>query len=101
MKIFEVLVTEDSLNDLELSRAFYEKQAIELGNYFYDSLITDIESLHFYAGIHMKEYGAYKMLAKRFPYVVYYDISDYVATVIAVLDQRKDPITNYETVVSR
>lgn len=101
MKLFEVLITEDALGDLERSRTFYEKQAIELGNYFFDSLIADIESLHFYAGIHLKEYGVYKMLAKRFPYMVYYDIIDDVATVIAVLDQRQNPIVSYETIVGR
>jgi len=53
---------------------------------FFDALLTDIESLHFYAGIHLQEYGYYKMLSKRFPYAIYYEILDDVARVIAVLD---------------
>jgi len=61
MKVFEVITTEFALNDLSLARAFYNNQSTELGDYFFDSLITDIESLTFYAGIHLKEDKFYKI----------------------------------------
>ena len=70
-KVFKVVTTEFALDDLELGRAFYANKSIELGDYFFDSLITDIESLNFYAGIHIGEDGFYKMLSKRFPYSIY------------------------------
>ena len=95
MKLYTVITTEFALDDLEAGRIFYEKQASRLGDYFFDSLVTDIESLHFYAGIHMQEYGYYKILSKRFPYTIYYDILNNVARIIAVLDQRKNPMHNY------
>lgn len=101
MKLYTVLTTEFALNDLEAGRIFYEKQAPKLGDYFFDALVTDIESLQFYAGIHMQEYGFYKTLSKRFPYAIYYDILNDIARVVAVLDQRKNPMHNYDQLSQR
>jgi len=39
-------------NDLLDGFEFYERQSKSLGNYFLESLFSDIESLHLYAGIH-------------------------------------------------
>ena len=95
MKLYTVIAAEFALKDLKLAQNFYDNQAAQLGDYFFDALLTDIESLHLYAGIHIKEFGYYKMLSKRFPYSIYYEIYDHVVRVIAVLDQRQDPISNY------
>jgi len=54
-------------------------------------MISDIESLIIYACIHGKQFGLYKMLARRFPYALYYDIIEDVAYVVAVLPMRRDP----------
>ena len=37
--------------------SFYESQKENLGNYFLDSIFSDIESLHIYAGIHTQIAG--------------------------------------------
>ena len=86
-----VLVLEQAAVDLENGRDFYEKQLPGLGDYFTDSLIADIESLQLSAGIHSIHYGAHRMLAKRFPFAIYYNLKDGTACVIAVLDVRRDP----------
>ena len=101
MNLYTVITTEFALNDLKIGRRFYEKQSPELGDYFFDALLTDIESLHLYAGVHTKEYGFYKMLSKRFPYTVYYDIENHIARIVAVLDQRRNPMTTYTQLSSR
>ena len=101
MKLYTVLTTEFALNDLKLAQNFYERQASLLGDYFFDALITDIESLHIYAGIHIQEYGYYKMLSKRFPYAIYYETSDDIAKVIAILDQRQQPMHTYSQLSKR
>jgi len=54
-------------------------------------LIADIESLNLYTGIHGKQFGLYRMLAKPFPYAIYYDITDEFIIVTAVLDLRRNP----------
>ena len=50
---------------------FYEYQSEGLGEYFLDSLFSDIESLYLYAGIHSFHFGYYRLLSKRFPFAIY------------------------------
>jgi hypothetical protein len=63
----KVKLLSTALEDLFEDRLFYERQGEGLGEYFFDSLFSDIDSLIFYAGIHQKIFGYYRMLAKRFP----------------------------------
>ena len=63
-----------------------------LGDYFFDSIFSDIDSLAIYGGIHAKFYGYYRMLSKRFPYAAYYSIQERdIIVVHRVLDLRQDP----------
>jgi len=82
-----------ALDDLTVGRLFYEKQGEGLGEYFFDSLFSDIDSLTLYSGVHPKIFGYYRMLSKRFPYAIYYKLveEDSVAVVWRVLDLRGDP----------
>lgn len=79
-------------DDLFASRSFYEKQGKGLGEYFFDSLFFDIDSLILYGGIHPKFFGYHRMLAKRFPYAIYYKLEKDSAIVVwRILDLRRDP----------
>jgi plasmid stabilization system protein ParE len=71
--------------------AFYEKQSEGAGRYFFHCLMADIESLHLYAGIHVKDRGYYRMLATRFPFAIYYRTEKETIKVHAVLDCRRAP----------
>ena len=64
-----------------------------LGEYFFDSLFSDIDSLVLYAGIHPKVFGYHRLLSRRFPYAVYYTREDDLAVVWRVLDLRRHPDT--------
>lgn len=101
MSIYNVVTSEFANEDLKQSEDFYELQGENLGVYFFDSLIADIESLSFYGGIHVKYFGFHRMLAKRFPYAVYYYIEGDLVTVIGVLDLRSKPSTNYKKLQDR
>lgn len=70
---------------------FYEQQSPGLGDYFLDSLFADIDSLQIYGGIHEKAHGYHRLLAKRFPFAVYYRVEQGEVRVRAVLDCRRDP----------
>ena len=71
---------------------FYEAQANGVGQYFLDSLYSDIDSLGLYAGIHPRKTKDFHwMLSKRFPYAIYYTMADDLVAVHAVLDCRQDP----------
>lgn len=78
---------EDLINGFD----FYERLIEGLGDYFRDSLYADLESLRLYAGIHSLHFGYHRLLAKRFPFAVYYRIQDQVVRIYAILDCRRDP----------
>lgn len=87
----KIRILSSALTDLEKGRDFYGRQGENLGDYFLDSLFSDIDSLALYAGVHQKVYGFFRMLSKRFPYAVYYGIDNDVILVRRVLDLRQDP----------
>ena len=66
-----IKILSSAVEDLHLGRVFYEDQGEGLGEYFFDSLFSDIDSLVLYAGIHPKVFGYHRLLSKRFPYAVY------------------------------
>ena len=101
MKIRDVTVLKQVKNDLIEGRIFYDSNEKGIGDYFYDSLVADIESLRLYSGIHPLHLGLYRMLSKRFPFAVYYIIQDDTAIVVAVLDLRRDPAWIRDKLVSR
>jgi hypothetical protein len=63
-----------AVDDIESGRSFYERQQAGLGDYFLDSLFSDIDSLLLYAGIHRKVFGYSRTLSRRFPYATYYRV---------------------------
>jgi plasmid stabilization system protein ParE len=71
---------------------FYEKQERGLGEYFLDSLFSDIDSLVIHAGIHPVCFQTFhRLLAKRFPFAIYYRVVGAEVLVYAILDCRKSP----------
>jgi hypothetical protein len=88
----KIHVLTSAINDLYDGRIFYERQGEGLGEYFFNSLFSDIDSLILYSGIHIKVFGFYRMLSKRFPYAIYYKIeNESEVLVYRVLDLRRDP----------
>ena len=79
-----------ALADLDRGRVFYARQYESIGNYFLDSLFSDIASLEIYAGAHMKVFDFHRLLAKRFPFAVYYKLDGDTCLIWRVLDCRQD-----------
>lgn len=91
MNVKKVLVLKEAAMDLEEGRLFYDRKEKGIGDYFFNCLISDLESIKLYAGVHSKRFGFYRMLSKRFPFAIYYEIDKEIARVIAILDMRRDP----------
>lgn len=91
MEIRKVFVLKEAAFDLDEGRSFYDRKEEGVGDYFFDSLISDIESLRFFAGIHNKQFGFHRALSKRFPFAVYYEIDGHTVKITAVLDMRRNP----------
>lgn len=87
----KVHILDEAEQDIIDGFRFYEAQQPELGEYFLDSIFSDIDSLQLYAGIHARHFGYFRLLSQRFPFAVYYRISGRIVRVYAVLDCRRDP----------
>lgn len=92
MKVRLVIAAEWDLAD---SAEFYERQEIGAGDYFLKHLKAEIQALATNAGIHRKRFrGFHCVLAMpRFPYAIFYKITNGEVVVHAVLDERRDPKT--------
>ena len=82
-------------------KAFYDSKEPGVGDYFFDSLLADMQSLFVYGGVHRRVFGLYRMLAKRFPYAIYYEVADDIAYVVAVLPMRRDPTWIHKKLMER
>ena len=96
-----VVVLEDAAADLEAGKAFYERREAGVGEFFVTSLWSDLTSLALYAGIHKKHCGFHRMLSKRFPFGIYYDVEGDTAFVYAILDMRQFPAALRSTLKRR
>ena len=80
-----------AVQDLEQGRDFYEAQQPGIGDYFLDSLFSDIDALLLHAGVHERHFGYYRSLAKRFPFAIYYRLDGNLIQDWRVLDCRSNP----------
>lgn len=80
-----------AVEDLSRGRMFYDAQGDGLGDYFFDSLFSEIDSLSVFAGIHSRHLRYFRLLATRFPYAIYYKVKREEIVVYRVLDCRREP----------
>lgn len=87
-----IRILESAKRDLEEGFYFYECQKDGLGYYFIETIMSDIESLNIFAGIHSTHFGRFhRLLSKRFPFAVYYIVEENEIRIYAVIDCRRDP----------
>ena len=87
-----IRILPSALEDLRSGWHFYEQQHKGLGDYFQDSLFSDIESLKLYPGVHRIVFSYHRLLSKRFPYAIYYEFDGTDQLLIfRILDMRRDP----------
>ena len=87
----KIQILDSAEKDLIEGFRFYDRQSKGLGDYFFESLFSDIESLYLHAGIHSIHFGYHRLLSRRFPFAVYYKVNKDIARVYAVLDCRRNP----------
>jgi len=79
------------LSDIEVANRFYDSGEKGVGDYFLETVFSEIESLKLYGGIHPIRWGFHRQIVRRFPFAVYYKIEGDVVIVFRVLDCRRDP----------
>jgi hypothetical protein len=60
----QVLILEEAAEDIAAAKDFYEAIDTGLGDYFFDSIMTDLESLGLFHGIHARHFGFQRMLLR-------------------------------------
>ncbi|WP_369408914.1 hypothetical protein [endosymbiont of Lamellibrachia barhami] len=67
----KIRLLDSASRDMVDGYRFYKQQSEGLGDYFLDSLYSDIDSLLVFAGVHAVHFGKYyRLLSKRFPFAV-------------------------------
>jgi hypothetical protein len=84
-------ILDEAQQDLTDGFRFYENQRAGLGDYFLDSLFSDVDSLHLYAGIHVLAFGYHRLLSKRFPFAIYYRVKSKTIFVHAKAGYARNP----------
>ena len=87
-----IVVLEEAAEDIERGREFYEQHEMGVGAYFEDTILSDIDSLGLFNGIHSKHFGFHRLLSERFPFGIYYRETPTATEVFAILDLRRNPI---------
>ena len=71
----KIKILSSAMEDLSSGYRFYEKQARGVGQYFLDTLFSEIDSLLISAGTQVKCFHYYhRLLSRRFPFAVYYKL---------------------------
>lgn len=87
----KIRILRRAIEDIAAGRRFYDRQGQAIGDYFFDSIFADVDSLALYGGFHPVHFGFHRLLAKRFPYAIYYQIANEEVVVCRILDCRRDP----------
>ena len=74
----KIRILHDAELDLLDGYSFYEMQSPGLGDYFLDSLFADIDSLLLFASSHEIHFGYHRLLARRFPFAIFYRVTGLV-----------------------
>ncbi|HBJ38498.1 MAG TPA: hypothetical protein DDZ51_27840 [Planctomycetaceae bacterium] len=67
-----VEVRNEAHSDIAEGVAFYDRQDYGAGEYFFERIFDDIESLSETAGIHETHFGYHRKIASRHPFMIYY-----------------------------
>lgn len=86
-----IIISDSAERDLLDGHRFYDLQNSGLGDYFLNSLFSEIDSLRLFAGIHREVFGYHRLLSKRFPYAIYYSMTGDSVSVWRILDCRRNP----------
>ena len=81
----KIVVLEEAAEDIERGREFYDLEEIGVGDYFEDTILSDIESLGLFHGFH-------RLLSERFPFGIYYRETPTATEVFAILNLRRNPV---------
>ncbi len=88
-----VELRDEAREDLVIGALFYACQSPGLDDHFLESLRSDLATVESTAGIHEQYRGFHRKLSQRFPFAIYYLVTEDIVDVVAILDCREDPLS--------
>lgn len=86
-----VELRDEARDDLVNGALFYANQSPGVDSHFLACLQADLKRLETTFGIHEKYRGFHRKLAERFPFAIYYQVTEEFVDIVAILDCREDP----------
>lgn len=86
-----VIVLAEAAADIKGARDFYDEREAGLGEHCVTSVLTDLESLASFSGIHARYFGFHRMISAHFHFGIYYRADGDDTLVVAILDLRRNP----------
>lgn len=66
-----LVLSSSAERDLQRGLRFYQDQQAELGTYFLDSILADLDALALWGGVHARVLGdVHRMISRRFPFAI-------------------------------
>ncbi len=87
----KIEVLSQAKEDIFEGYVFYERHEKGAGEYFINSVSSDIDSLLLHHGYHRTFYGFHRMLSRVFPFSIYYRVIGDTICVDAIVDHRRNP----------
>ncbi len=91
----------EARNDILEAASFYDDQRVGLGDEFIESVFSDLAILEKQAGVHRTFGRCHRKLTTRFPYGIYYLVTESIIDVVAILDCRQNPHATDERIEGR
>ncbi len=88
-----VELRDEARYDLVEGAVFYGKQSPGLDDHFISCLRADLNELESAFGIHEMYRGFHRKLCERFPFAIYYLVTEDFIDIVAIIDCREDPDT--------
>ncbi len=86
-----IRLSQTAITGLNRGYQFYEKKQFGLGEYFKNTLLSEIEGLQVTAGIHRISHTHHRLISRVFPFAIYYKVEDDEVIIRAVIDCRRNP----------
>ena len=86
-----VELRDEAISDMVDGAWFYASQSPGLDEHFIRCIREDLRSLETTSGVHERYRGFHRKLSTRFPFAIYYLVTDEFVDVVAILDCRSDP----------
>lgn len=90
--IENVIILPEALDDLVEARAWYENRSVGLGDRFLDRVDECIDRIRKNPELYERVHEDYRRaIVRRFPYVVFYELSVDTITIYSVFHSAQDP----------